>query len=131
MMRRLYAHDRLPYDRAAARRALSGLLADAGRGRAYVIEVRRRPAGYAVLTLGWSLEYRGRDAFVDEIYLEPGARGRGVGRRALAFLFATCGRLGVRALHLEVERRNHRARRFYRRNGFADHDRVLMTRSIS
>jgi hypothetical protein len=34
----------------------------------------------------------------------------------------------VRALHLEVERRNTRARRVDRRAGFFDHDRFLMTR---
>ena len=35
---------------------------------------------------------------------------------------------GVSALHLEVERQNEAAQGFYRRLGFKDHDRYLMTR---
>jgi ribosomal protein S18 acetylase RimI-like enzyme len=36
----------------------------------------------------------------------------------------------VTALHLEVERKNKAAQEFYRRIGFQDHDRYLMTRWI-
>jgi GNAT superfamily N-acetyltransferase len=130
MMRGLYAHDRLPWRPRPARAALAGLLRDRRRGRAWLIAAGGRPAGYLVVTLGWSLEYLGLDAFVDELYLEPSWRGRGVGSAAVRLAGAACRRLGVRALHLEVERRNRRARRFYRRAGFADHDRFLMTRFI-
>jgi len=127
-MRALCAHDRLPWRPAPARRALLGLLRDRRAGRAWIIEVGGAPAGYAVLTLGYSLEYLGRDAFVDELYLEPRARGFGIGSLMIAFLLRQSRHLGVRALHLEVERRNARARRVYRRAGFFDHDRFLMTR---
>ena len=127
-MRALCAHDRLPWRPVPARRALLGLLRDRRAGRAWVIEAGGASVGYAVLTLGYSLEYLGRDAFVDELYLEPRTRGLGIGQAALRFLLRQARRLGVRALHLEVERRNHRARRVYRRAGFVDHDRFLMTR---
>ena len=130
MMRGLYAHDRLPWRPRPARAALARLLRDTRRGRAWLIVAGGEPAGYLVVTLGWSLEYLGRDAFVDELYLEPAWRGRGVGSAAVRLAEAACRRLGVRALHLEVERRNRRARRFYRRAGFVDHDRFLMTRFL-
>jgi GNAT superfamily N-acetyltransferase len=127
-MRDLCAHDRLPWRPAPAKRALLGLLRDRRAGRAYVIEAAGVPLGYAVLTRGYSLESLGRDAFVDELYLDPRARGLGFGRAAIRFLLAAARRFGVRALHLEVERRNVAARRVYRRAGFVDHDRFPMTR---
>jgi ribosomal protein S18 acetylase RimI-like enzyme len=130
LMRGLYAHDRLPWRPRPARAALAGLLRDARRGRAWLIEAGGEPAGYLVVTLGWSLEYLGLDAFIDELYLVPAWRGRGVGSAAVRLAEAACRRLGVRALHLEVERRNRRARLFYRRAGFLDHDRFLMTRLL-
>lgn len=37
------------------------------------------------------------------------------------------GRLGFKAIHLEVERRNQSAFRLYQHLGFEDHDRTLMT----
>jgi ribosomal protein S18 acetylase RimI-like enzyme len=36
--------------------------------------------------------------------------------------------LGVHTLHLEVERKNVRAHHLYRKMGFEDHDRYLMTK---
>jgi GNAT superfamily N-acetyltransferase len=84
-----------------------------------------------VLTFGYSLEFHGRDAFVDELYLQEGARGRGTGRQALEFLAGVCSDLGVRALHLEVVRGNEAAQRLYRGFGFEDHDRYLMTKWVS
>jgi GNAT superfamily N-acetyltransferase len=42
--------------------------------------------GYIVLTLGDSLEYHGRDAFVDEIYIRESHRGKGIGAQAIKFV---------------------------------------------
>ena len=130
-MRALYAHDGLVFRPRAARAALTGLLRAPRFGRIYVVECAGRPAGYAVLTLSWSLEYRGADAFIDEFYLDPRFRGRGLGRLAIEFLAARCRDFGVGALHLEVERPNRRAQAIYRRAGFVDHDRYLMTRFLA
>jgi ribosomal protein S18 acetylase RimI-like enzyme len=131
LMRAYYAFDRLPFDEPAARQAVSELLADASLGRVFFVDVDGAVAGYAVLALGFSVEFHGRDAFVDEIYLREEYRGRGLGRQVFAFLEDTCRSLGVRSLHLEVERHNTAAQAVYRRVGFVDHDRYLMTKRIA
>jgi ribosomal protein S18 acetylase RimI-like enzyme len=41
-----------------------------------------------------------------------------------------CPALGIHALHLEVERTNVAALRLYRKHGFEEHDRSLMTHRI-
>ena len=82
-------------------------------------------------SLGWSLEYGGRDAFIDEIFVSPSYRDRGLGRRALDAIAEACLELEVRALHLEVERDNVRASELYRKWGFEDSDRRLMTRRLA
>jgi GNAT superfamily N-acetyltransferase len=125
-----YAFDHLPFDAAAARTALQMILADESLGRMWLIELGTEPIGYVVLTLGFSLEYQGRDAFLDELYLRHAYRGRGIGRAALDVVENACRAIGVRALHLEVDRGNVRARELYRRAGFVDHRRLLMTRVI-
>jgi ribosomal protein S18 acetylase RimI-like enzyme len=129
MMRDLYAHDGLaPLDEGVARRALLGVIGDGTLGRVFLILLANEVAGYAVLTFGYSLEFHGRDAFVDEIYLRPEYRGLGIGKRALQFLTEVCIAEGVNALHLEVERENTSAQIVYRKFGFEDHDRYLMTK---
>ena len=130
MMRDYYAFDRLDFDEAAAREALGGLLAEPARGEIWLAESDGAPVGYGVLCLGWSLEFHGRDAFVDEIFVAERARAAGVGRELLARLEERCRALGVRALHLEVDHENRRALEMYRRAGFVDHDRLLMTKRI-
>ena len=130
MMREYYAFDRLELEPTAARAALHGLLAEPERGEVWLAEQGGAPVGYAVLCLGWSLEFHGRDAFVDEIFVAENTRGTGVGRELLARLEKRCRAVGVRALHLEVDHENRRALEMYRRAGFVDHERLLMTKRI-
>jgi ribosomal protein S18 acetylase RimI-like enzyme len=130
LMREFYQEGRMPFDEPAARAALRGVLADPALGRAMLIELEGALAGYLVVCFGWSLEFHGRDAFVDELYLRERFRGRGIGARALEVAAEVCRTSGVRALHLEVEKSNKRAQSVYRRTGFADRSHYLMTRRL-
>jgi diamine N-acetyltransferase len=129
--RAYYATDGYAFDEAVARAAIEGLLGDAERGRLWVLAHEDTIVGYLAVTFGWSLEWGGRDAFVDELYLAPSHRGGGIGGRAIALAEEACRAAGVRALHLEVERTNARARALYARTGFADTDRLLLTRRLT
>jgi ribosomal protein S18 acetylase RimI-like enzyme len=86
--------------------------------------------GYVAVSLGFSIEAGGRDAFVDELYIEPAVQRRGLGHRALAFADQLCRELGVRRICLEVERHNEGARRLYERLGFRDHGRQLLSKRL-
>lgn len=130
-MREFYAIDAYPFDAAVARAALAGLVGDPALGRAWLILDGEAPIGYVVLTLGYSLEFHGRDAFVDELFIREGYRHRGVGTATLRFVEEQCPALGVHALHLEVERTNLAGQALYRKMGFRDHDRHLMTRWLT
>jgi GNAT superfamily N-acetyltransferase len=129
-MREYYEFDHLPFDEQVARAAVAKFLSDESLGRLWLICCDAEAVGYLALTLGYSLEYGGRDAFIDEVYIRASHRGRGIGQRALAFAEETCRSLDVRALHLEVERENTNARALYRKVGFVDHDRYLLTKRI-
>jgi len=50
------------------------------------------------------LWYRGVDAFIDELYIEPQWRRMGFGRQAMQQVESQARGLGVNALHLEVDR---------------------------
>jgi GNAT superfamily N-acetyltransferase len=130
-MRELYEHDRLPLDEPAARQALERILHDHLLGRVWLIYDSEQAIGYVVLTLGYSLEYHGRDAFIDEIYLRASHRGKGIGTQIIEFVEEVCRNLEVRTLHLEVERANTKAQAFYHKVGFEDHDRYLLTKLLA
>jgi ribosomal protein S18 acetylase RimI-like enzyme len=130
LLRDFCAEDGHPFDEGPARAALEGLLRDARHGRAFLIEDQGRLAGYLVVTFGYSIEFRGCDAFVDELYVIPGHRGRGLGREALRTAEACCREADARALHLEVGRDNGPAQQLYRSWGFADRSSYLMSKQL-
>ena len=128
MMRGLYEHDRTPFDEQSHRAALAQLFGTESYGLTCLLLSGGEVAGYVVITFGFSLEFRGRDAFVDELFVKDEFRGRGLGSAAIRFAEGLCRERGVRALHLEVERGNTGAQSVYRRAGFKDHDRYLLTK---
>jgi ribosomal protein S18 acetylase RimI-like enzyme len=87
--------------------------------------------GYIILTIGFSFEFHGHDAFIDELYVEPAYRRRGFGRQAVEFLEKKALEMGVNAVHLEVDRGNDPAFDLYRRAGYENHDRFLMTKWLN
>ncbi len=130
MMRGYYAEDDYPFREVEARNAIIGLIGDDTLGRLWSIQDEDRVVGYLAVTLGYSLEYRGRDAFIDELFIETKSRGMGLGGEAMQIAEAYCREHGVKALHLEVERHRQSAYELYRRAGFEDHDRYLMTKLL-
>jgi GNAT superfamily N-acetyltransferase len=129
-MRDFYAHEGIPFDPAVSEPVLRELLARPQLGRVLEVVADGRPVGYAVLALGFSLEFGGRSAFLDELYVEPASRGSGIGTVALRLLQETSRELGARSLALEVGLDNAGAERLYRREGFTSNGRQLMTRRL-
>ena len=125
-----YAEDGYPFDRTTMQETVIKLIGTPSLGQIWFIHQHDKVIGYMVLTLGFSLEYHGRDAFLDEIYIVPEFRGQGIGKEALRFLEAQCQELGVRAWHLEVECDKPGAQRLYRQAGFTDNNRILLTKRL-
>jgi ribosomal protein S18 acetylase RimI-like enzyme len=130
LMRDYYAEDGYPFVEAEARATVARLIQDGSLGRLWVARAGDSPVAYLAVTFGYSLEFRGRDAFIDEVYVVPAHRRRGIGAQALALAESVCREAGVRALHLGVEWNKADAQKLYRRSGFTDHERLLMTRRL-
>ncbi|KAB8331327.1 GNAT family N-acetyltransferase [Scytonema tolypothrichoides VB-61278] len=125
-----YEYDGHPFDEATVCTALEKFLNDNSLGRVWLIQQDNQAIGYIVLTFSYSLEYRGRDAFIDEFYIREIYRGQGIGVKTIQFIESVCPSLEIKALHLEVERENKIAQSFYRKVGFTDQNRYLMTKWI-
>jgi GNAT superfamily N-acetyltransferase len=128
LVRAFHKNEKLPFDENIDSDVLRNFLADESLGKAYLVQQEDEVLGYIILTLGYSLEYRGRDAFIDEFYIRPTHRGKGIGTQMLAFAEDACRELGVRSLHLEVDFENSDAQRLYDRVGYQRHNRFLMTK---
>lgn len=130
LMREFYAGEKLPWDEEVLRAALDELWRQPLHGFVCLARADGQAIGYGVLGGGFSLEHGGRDGFVDELFVLPAWRGRGIGGRLLDALEEACEGRGISALHLEVDHDNTRGKRLYERRGFVDHGRHLMTRRL-
>ena len=128
LMRDFYAFERLPYEESLQRGLISELIANENLGRLVLFNSVNELLGYMVLGFGFSLEFHGRDCFIDEFYVRPEHRSKGIGGAAVEFALTACRDLGIKAVHLEADHFNVRGHEFYKKLGFKDHPRHLMTR---
>lgn len=129
MVRAYYAEDGHGYDPVRQPAALRAIAGGDDLVRGWIVVLDGRDVGYAVVTISFSVESGGRDGFLDEVYLIPEVRNRGIGLRLLARLDDEARALGLNRLYLEVEHHNP-AIRLYRRAGYRDHRRHLMSKDI-
>jgi ribosomal protein S18 acetylase RimI-like enzyme len=90
-----------------------------------------RVAGVAYVSFSWGLEHGGRSAWLEELYVVPEGRNRGVGSRLLDAALRRARDAGCAALDLEVEHSHRRAENLYRRAGFERHSRSRWVRRLS
>ena len=81
LMRRLQLADpwEQPFDEAIVRANLEELLQNPTYGAAYMVWDGSRPVAYLVVCFVFSLEYRGKGAWIDELFVEDDYRGQGIG----------------------------------------------------
>ena len=127
LMKEFYAESATPFDPTAAAEAFEALLSDDRLGKVWLIQAGDDDVGYVVVTFSYSMEFSGRNAFLDDLFIRSAFRGQGLGTTALAEVRAFCVERGLRALHLETGQDNVAAQALYRRAGFAATDRQLLT----
>ncbi len=102
---------------------LTPLLQGSPYGAVYLLGPRRAPVGYLVITFGWSLTYGGMEAYLEELFIRPSVRKRGMASDALLNLPKALEKAGVFAIHLTVDRDATNTQKFFQRVGFTLRDR--------
>ncbi len=72
------------------------------------------------------LSDRQRETTVDEFYITPEYRGKGLGKQVLEFITAEARKIEIKVLHLEVARSNKKARKLYAQAGFIAREKYVM-----
>lgn len=81
---------------------------------------RSNPVGYALVTLRPTIYYDGPVAVLDELYVRPEARDRGVGTAVLKRAISEVRARGAGEMHINVDEIDTDTRRFYERHGFVN-----------
>jgi GNAT superfamily N-acetyltransferase len=117
----------IPLAPALLAETVDGAVADDGRALVLLARADRRPLGVAYLSFQWTLERGGWVMWLEELYVLPELRQRGIGTRLLEAALDVARGRACRAVELEVEASHARAANLYARAGFRPLDRVHWT----
>ncbi len=109
---------------------LDGILTRPGLGEVLLAYLEAEPVGVAYLAYIWTLEHGGRVVWLEELFVRPAYRERGVGQKLLNAVLEHARRVGCVAIDLEVERSHGRAANLYARAGFRMLDRTRWTQIL-
>ncbi|MCC7384717.1 MAG: GNAT family N-acetyltransferase [Deltaproteobacteria bacterium] len=119
------------HSRERMRQLLEDLFDSQKRGRLLLAVDGQEVVGYALVVRRPSFEYGSEVAVIDEIFVRGKARGRGFGRRMIAFVEEYAASEGLSSITLEVSVQNVAAREFYRSVGFQRVDREIYARTLT
>lgn len=132
MVRAFHKLEQIELTDADREKSIRYLLEQKDLGEIWLIKENTEIIGYIVLCVSYSIEFSGLDAFVDEFYIRVESRGQGIGSKVLILLKNEARRMNVRAIHLEVDRSNDRARQLYTNANFTERDKyVIMSTLLS
>lgn len=126
MMEEFYAIDNYPIDPIVSRDLMLEFLENDTLGKGWLILTDGEVMGYVILTFVFSFEYKGRIAFLDELFISPNARGKGLGKQTLDFIHEQAKLHSVRIIYLEIESHNSIAQKLYLSKNYTIHNRGLM-----
>lgn len=125
-----YAIDNYPFCPETSEKLFHQFIKNEYLGKAWLILHDDNVVGYIILTFVFSFEYRGKMAFLDELYIKSTERGKGFGKQALAFIRHEAHKLSLKIIYLEVEPHNHAAQKLYIANDFEEHKRKLFKYTV-
>ncbi len=110
------------FDPARVGRELGRAIADPKLASGWIAVVRGEAVGYLLAVYVFSLEHLGLTAEIDEFFLLPSARGKGVGVALLRLAEAEFVRRGCTNVFLQLGKGNDAARAFYRAHGYGERE---------
>lgn len=127
MMGDFYAIDHYPFDAELSSANFAKFIQNPEAGQAFIIyNPEKEIIGYIIMAYLFSFEFGGRIAFLDELYLNEKARGKGYGKIAMNFVKDFASEQELKVVFLEIEPHNDRAKQLYLNKGFQEHKRNLM-----
>jgi ribosomal protein S18 acetylase RimI-like enzyme len=132
LMQDFYNESEFELDRVEAAAAFTSLLNQQNFGAIWLAMDGDEVGGYVVLTVRFAMEFAGLDGAIDDLYVRPASRRKGLGKALLESLLVECHDRGLEALHVEVAPDNVAAQTLYQSLGLQlrtdkrDHLRMLL-----
>jgi GNAT superfamily N-acetyltransferase len=106
--------------------AVAGIISDSRVGLIAAAYLGKDCIGVAYLSFIWALEHGGKSGWLEELFVDPSHRGKGLGSRLLLFVMEQARERGCRAIDLEIDSSHERVRSLYSRHLFYELSRSRM-----
>jgi GNAT superfamily N-acetyltransferase len=106
-------------DDEGLRKMFETLITDPSQGAVFIARDGSRPVGFATLDWKWSSLKAARIGYLEDIFVDPEARGRGIAEALIEVCADRCRELGMPAMEWLTAPDNHRAQKVYNRTGAA------------
>ena len=110
---------------------LERIVADEQRGFVHLARAEGRVVGVAYVATILSVEHVGPAAWLEELYVAPAWRQRGVGSALVHAVLERARAAGMMAIDLEIDAGHTRAASLYKRSGFHRLERSRWTRKLN
>lgn len=111
-------------------RLLEQVVFDKTHGFFLLARERKQAVGVAYVAIILSAEHSGKAGWLEELYVMPEYRSKGIGAALLAAVIERARKLGIVAIDLEVDATHRRAESLYRRFRFRPLDRSRWVRVL-
>jgi GNAT superfamily N-acetyltransferase len=99
------------------RRMFETLITDTSQGAVYIARDGGSAVGFATLDWKWSSLKAAKIGYLEDLFVDPEARGKGIADALIEVCANRCRELGVPAMSWQTAPDNHRAQRVYDRTG--------------
>jgi GNAT superfamily N-acetyltransferase len=130
LLKRQLDEHHLPISVDHIREGIEGVFADNTRGFLLVAKTADQTIGVAYISFVWTLEHGGPGAWLEEVYVLPEWRNKGIGTQMLELAIEECMKRGCRGIDLEVDSEHKKVESLYRRFRFLPLDRQRWVRKL-
>jgi GNAT superfamily N-acetyltransferase len=99
------------------RRMFETLITDPSQGAVFIARYQGRAVGFATLDWKWSSLKAARIGYLEDLFVDPEARGLGIADALIEVCAERCRELGMPAMDWLTAPDNHRAQQVYNRTG--------------
>jgi GNAT superfamily N-acetyltransferase len=102
-------------DDEGLRKMFETLISDPSQGAVFIVRDGGRAVGFATLDWKWSSLRAARIGYLEDLFVDPEARGRGIADGLIEVCADRCRELGMPAMEWLTAPDNHRAQKVYNR----------------
>jgi GNAT superfamily N-acetyltransferase len=99
------------------RKMFETLITDPSQGVVFIARADGKAVGFATLDWKWSSLKAAKIGYLEDLFVDPDARGRGIADALIEICAERCRELGMPAMAWQTAPDNHRAQKVYNRTG--------------